>query len=985
MTSVVVHAGIEMRRATSYVYFSIADNILYDGQPDSPIEIEIEYWDEGFDAFNLQYDSRRGDTADDHYVTPEFGRRRNTNQLQRWHVVLTDWRFANKENGASDFRIGLARPGYIDVRSVSVYRGGQPMVLPTPALALDGLVRVLGISSSAISPAPTRPLLADAVVSGATAAETYVRWVEVAPTPTTIDFSLFDQDLAAMEQLGLQWVPSLVAGPGYSVPPWFRGDAAQTLPARCLEHNLDTTDESIFNPELWPRIEGFLQAFAAHYAGAGQNVPTILLGISGTFGESIYTADGNPEQDPTRHAHLGYWAGDLQARAAFRSSMEAHYQTVNNLNAAWATAYTSFDGVSPFLQAVAPSRRSWLDFLTWYHDAMTEHVEQWLDAARRVFPTQELVLVTGGSGQPALGSDVDAQARVAAQTNTGMRITNEGSSAASNLVNTSWVDSATRFYGVACSHEPAGVVDSDHLAARAFSSRANGCFHHQEYLWNVLLGDGSESYDFLRHDTPVVDAALLISRTSWFLNFSDGVLGPFTGIGALSLRDRLAFDLVGEEMVADGALANYRFAVIMEGQAWPSETLRALDAFVVGGGTLFAASPVQLATVDGVNQVMQHLFGSPTANQVRTVGSGKTDWWAGSLTGSDLEAYLDHVASSLRGAGSVTAVLDGAVDGVFTARTTSGVLFYNENAADVTLDVGGQAVVVPAHRATFVRMPYAADAYAVVSRPWDGRAEPGGALQFSVRNDGSASWNAFNYSLGYHVLDPGGAQLLEGRLSVLATQTDPGSLATFSGTWPANLLQAVAPGSNSVLFDMVQETVGWFQDQKPSAMALHINVTDPSGGMPTPSLVNDGFDAGLGGWRLHGASWLAVEPIRTTGAAQGIAVIAPASPTEPGWVEQSFHLPLSGGTLRTRVAVVRDDCAADVVFVIFLRVGHTWTKLDERSVAFSDGWVEIGGPLAAFLASPYRNVPSAVRVAARSADQTGFCSNGAAVDRVFIQ
>lgn len=49
--------------------------------------------------------------------------------------------------------------------------------------------------------------------------------------------------------------------------------------------------QSIWSPTLRPRVSEFLRRFAAHFDT--ERIESVMMGISGDFGEALYTAGGN--------------------------------------------------------------------------------------------------------------------------------------------------------------------------------------------------------------------------------------------------------------------------------------------------------------------------------------------------------------------------------------------------------------------------------------------------------------------------------------------------------------------------------------------------------------------------------------------------------------------------------------------------------------------------------------------------------------------
>ena len=123
--------------------------------------------------------------------------------------------------------------------------------------------------------------------------ESYVDWAGVEPKENHWDWRKWDAQVATLQRAGLKWVPFLIAGPAYAAPLWFQNGFSSHF-FQCLEHSQTSRMQSIFNPNLRPQVERFIQALAKHYA-TSNIIASVLLGITGIYGESIYPA--GPEGD----------------------------------------------------------------------------------------------------------------------------------------------------------------------------------------------------------------------------------------------------------------------------------------------------------------------------------------------------------------------------------------------------------------------------------------------------------------------------------------------------------------------------------------------------------------------------------------------------------------------------------------------------------------------------------------------------------------
>jgi len=397
-----------------------------------------------------------------------------------------------------------------------------------------------------------------------------------------------------LERAGLKWVPFLLVGPAYATPLWFQ-EGPDSRFYRCLEHGQDSRVQSLFNPRLRPRVSRFLQAFAERYRDRGV-LESVLLGITGIYGESLYPA--GPEGGWTTrlngpyHNHAGWWAGDSAAAAAFRAALRRSYGSIDALNRAWSTSYEAFERVDPFLPDRAPSDRARSDFVEWYQQAMTDWAGFWVREARSVFPDTPLYLCTGGAGTPMLGADFSAQAAALAPYRAGIRITNEGSDYLTNFSLTREVATAVRHYGTFCGFEPASAVDAEGIVARIYNASASGARQLHEYAPN-LLGRGPASLasfrrwaPWLKPCRPRVAAALYLPRETWALD--PGALARLTPLVA-PLRDVADLDFLTRRSVRDGALSGYRVLVVAEAAVLDPAAAEAIEVWVRGGGTLLAA------------------------------------------------------------------------------------------------------------------------------------------------------------------------------------------------------------------------------------------------------------------------------------------------------------------------------------------------------------------------------------------------------------
>jgi hypothetical protein len=559
--------------------------------------VAVEVADDSFNRVSLQYDRQAAvpNIGTCYTHSPQSVLCLAQGGARRLFFRLPEHRVGHGQNHQTDFRLcasGLAvRRIEVSPRQpegFSSEAGFDPESLAALRTErLPGMELTLGNDASAADAALFRVLTVTSV-------ESYVHWAGVEPDAEgTWDWRQWDEQVRVLQESGLKWVPFLIAGPAYATPLWFQ-NSPESHVFVCLDHGQPSRVQSIFNPALAPRVERFLRAFAERYRDTGV-IESVLLGVTGIYGESIYPA--GPEGGWTAgltgeyHNHAGWWAGDTHAQGAFRDAMRRQYRRISRLNQAWGTAFADFAEVTTFLPEKAPSDQARADFVEWYQRVMTDWSVFWVKATRRAFPRTPVYLCTGGDGAPVLGADFTAQTKAIRRTGAGIRITNEASDYAANFAVTREVASATRLYGTFCGFEPAGEVNPLGAAARLYNATASGARQLHYYHPNILncgeaLSRFRENASYLVPRRPRVGAALYVPRESWAID--PGTMGSFYA-HARALRDLVDYEMLTRLSVADGALRGVRLLVLVECPAIEPEAAEALGDWVRRGGVLVAA------------------------------------------------------------------------------------------------------------------------------------------------------------------------------------------------------------------------------------------------------------------------------------------------------------------------------------------------------------------------------------------------------------
>jgi len=545
---------------------------------------------------------------------------------------------------------------------------------------------------------------------GVTAFEPYVKWMLMEPKEGVWDPSFYDAELEVFKANGLRWVPFLIAGPAYATPPWFK-ESPESLFAVDLATGDVSREQSIWSPHLRARVRAWLERFFSHYRH--EDMQAVLLGISGVFGESIYTAGGNlwtTIWDGDYPQHFGWWCGDAEAEGDFLGTMRERYGSVDKLNAAWGTAYGGFDEVKPFVPDAGHTRRARLDLVRWYMGSMTDYAEWWVTTVRELAPTVPVMLCTGGGAQPELGADMTAQSKMVARHGAGMRITNEASDYATNFHITRQIGSACGLYGTYFGYEPAGAVDDNGIVARVYNAVASGAWELFHYD-NPPEGPRGERYtqnlSFLRVRKPVVEVSLFWSRTSMDLNAAGG-LWPLGG----AVRDLCDVDYVDELMIGDGALEPPRTLVWGAGAVTERETADGIRAAVDGGMTLVVPRGWRPETPEGEPLFPSDLTTEPTGAggaaprpegpiaNVIAIGKGHLVEAAGTEApevAAALAELIGHPADHGVPGLSAAASIDGRADQLYVTVTTDDILLYNHGDESRSVDTPAGTVEVAGH------------------------------------------------------------------------------------------------------------------------------------------------------------------------------------------------------------------------------------------------------------------------------------------------
>lgn len=599
---------------SAYLYFSVAKEFLTGSE--QALYLDVTYFDnKPGTPLRVEYDTGSGDTQNDKYRPSEaqWGGGRYGERAWRRAVFLLDRPgFAGRQNLGADFRIGA---GDLCVQSVTLStdrpeklealnRERESRLVSKTHIGADRhfIIGGFDIDKAAALEGQIRELreaLPALRAMGLTSHEAYIRWNLCEPEPGKYDWRLYDAYVDVYREAGVKWVPFLIIGSAYSLPDWYYKQPGSQGYV-CLEHGETSDVESLWNPMLRGHVARFIQAFCEHYRDS-DIIESILLGITGNYGEAIYVASGNDWTANIHgeyHTHPGLWAGDPFAKADCRRFLGEKYGDIAALNHAWNTTFDSFDGIETFLRDKAPSDRAWLDFAAWYIGSMNDYTRFWVETTRTHFPGR-IEICTGGHAPVEHGSNFGDQCKIAADYGAGVRITNEGSDYRKNFALTRWVASASRQYGAYYSFEPAGQVDETGVIARIYNATASDALGLHYYYPN-LFGTDSARRNFVRWATcfrqrdPIVEIAAFYPQTHIILNGNEFLKR------VEELRDYFDFAYCSENQAADNGLEQFKALLLLWGNTAEKESWERIVDWVRRGGLLITADSLgPLRTVEG--------------------------------------------------------------------------------------------------------------------------------------------------------------------------------------------------------------------------------------------------------------------------------------------------------------------------------------------------------------------------------------------------
>ena len=508
--------------------------------------------------------------------------------------------------------------------------------------------------------------------------EDYIAWGAVEREPGKWEWAQHDAMEKALHAAGLKYV---VYNWAHFPPVWLREQKEKRTLLKCLEHGEETNYLSVFDPRTIEWYDHFYKSIHDHF---GDRVDDIYACILGPYGEGNYPL-AVPDWINMGHCHEGYWCGDEHATRSFRAAMQRKYETIERLNAAWGTKLASFEEVLPpqeiakkdFKPTLAAfpkgeDKRRWLDFITWYHQAIIDFAEQALKTVLKYYPPSKVRIKPGGSagGVNPLpwGTYCPGYARMAK----GYGIVIQPADCQGAVFADKWMGTAYQFYGVTESTEPATALDQKAFVRRVFSDASAGAKQFFTYEFEQHVPDIHKYVHLITGKSGETEVAVYCPTTLYRLGANLG----FTIQASNEMRDACEYDVLDEALILDGALdaQRYKALVICQAEVVDEPVLEKFAAYAKAGGRLVVVGSTPIRDVAG-----KPWSGAAGVERVDPK-NGATRW-------------LPELTKTLIGLKGV----DGKLDGLWTSRRGAQTFVYNSTDKAVTTEIAGKSLQVEPH------------------------------------------------------------------------------------------------------------------------------------------------------------------------------------------------------------------------------------------------------------------------------------------------
>lgn len=443
----------------------------------------------------------------------------------------------------------------------------------------------------------------------------YIAWCTVEQEPGVWDWSFYRRNAEMLEAAGLEynvfcWL--------HFPPRWFLNSD------RFVGYEDLATGETIPQMSLWsPEALKLYDEFYERLAKAlGDKIAFIRLAMPSEYGEIGYCTGMTKWLVPQEHARPAYWCGDRHAREHFAGRMLERYTSLDALNRAWATQFSSAGDIQmpdvsqPMAQLVdaSPGRTHWLDFMEWYQQSWTDFMIDAVTVTRQHFPDREMIISLGYAAEAGrYGNDQGRHIKAMSGLNVAAQTPGAIGYFAARRVST-----ACRVYGVSYFTEPPGSVSREQQVLRIWMDASNGTQTWFDYLPNMdRARDLFVRYKkHLTGQPPVCDLGLWLPTWHHYLNPDENWPRQLEAVAG-ELRELCDYEILDDHMIADGGLErlNIRVLVLADADYLSVAAVNAVRRWVEGGGVFitFQSDPVEMRGDDG--GTWRTLIGTPVTTQ----------------------------------------------------------------------------------------------------------------------------------------------------------------------------------------------------------------------------------------------------------------------------------------------------------------------------------------------------------------------------------
>lgn len=460
--------------------------------------------------------------------------------------------------------------------------------------------------------------------------ETRLTWWELEPQPNALDWTRFELDLSRIKRAELK--TGVFVWWQYP-PPWYAENGKGHARYRCLQHDKDSSILSLWDPKTLDVYDRLYGALAHEFGNA---LDFIYVGISGDHGEAAYPSGGGHYVFSPEHSHEGLWCGDPRARRSFAEAMYTKYGSLDALNRAWGTAFTSWrQDLMPRIPFSVNALVIRCDFMRWYTRALADFTERVCNVFRSHFPkVPAAVPIRPAEETLAAGQVKSLVVKAIAQHGLTARWTGMGSLkpfARSNVL-ARRVATAAHFYGAAYGAEASPDSDVRNVASALYECQANGASLVHDEPVNVM-----RSLDVQRRlrpkltvEPPRTPLAVFYPVESEMLQTGESSMALFMDRAA-ELRARADYDVCDSYMIWDDFLQRKTDLVFLTPCLVPHYTTRMVVNFIERGGRVWLyrdAQAIQLFDNVSLSDLAAEAgFPEQTAASAECLGLYRIEEW----------------------------------------------------------------------------------------------------------------------------------------------------------------------------------------------------------------------------------------------------------------------------------------------------------------------------------------------------------------------